>query len=221
MSRWPTGIFRRSYFRTYASAIGLEPEQVIGEFQALYPDPNAEEDITEAVAQARNIGLRRPPTRLRCLIDSAVSALPALHLQPSFRSTPSGVRTERVTPVAEPIAEVAPLPTWRRETYLNPQTQETQATQVTQETEVTQETQVAQETPVAPETNVAHEKSGVDFAAVAQLCTRLARALDVCDVTPVLDEAARVLRAAGLILWVGDRHGNELTPVFTHGYRTR
>ena len=58
----------------------------------------------------------------------------------------------------------------------------------------------------------------MDFAAVAQLCTRLARALDVCDVTPVLDEAAQVLRAVGLILWVGDQYGNELSPVFTHGY---
>src|ERR1700741_667150 len=78
VSRWPTGIFRRSYFRAYASAIGLEPERGMGEFQALYPDPNTEDNITEAVAQARQLGLRRPPTRLRCLIDSAVNALPAL-----------------------------------------------------------------------------------------------------------------------------------------------
>jgi len=213
VSRWPTGIFRRSYFRAYASAIGLEPAQVMGEFQALYPDSTTEENITEAVAQARQIGLRRPPTRLRCLIDSAVNALPALHLQPSFKSTPSGVRTERIAPVAEPIAEVAPPPAaWRRGTHLSPQPQVTQEPRLTLETEVVRATEVVQEAPIT------HERSGVDFADVAQLCTRLSRALDVCDVTPVLDEAARVLRAVGLILWVGDRHGNELTPVFTHGY---
>ena len=40
VSRWPTGIFRRSYFRAYASAIGLEPDRVLREFQALYPDPH-------------------------------------------------------------------------------------------------------------------------------------------------------------------------------------
>ena len=57
----------------------------------------------------------------------------------------------------------------------------------------------------------------MDLSAVAQLCTRLARALDVCDVTPVLEEAARVLRAVGLILWVRDRKGYELSPVFVHG----
>ncbi|HVQ13993.1 MAG TPA: helix-turn-helix domain-containing protein [Vicinamibacterales bacterium] len=185
VSRWPTGIFRRSYFRAYASAIGLEPERVIHEFQALYPDPNFEENVTEALAQSRLTHPRRPPTRLRCLIDSAVNALPALHLQPSFKSPPSGVQTEANVPVEEPIADEAPAP------KLRPNIQYTK------------------ETP---------DKSGVDFAAVAQLCTRLARALDVCDVTPVLDEAARVLRAVGLILWVGDRYGIELTPVFTHGY---
>jgi len=216
VSRWPTGIFRRSYFRAYASAIGLEPEQVIGEFQALYPDPSTEEDITEAVALARNIRLRRPPTRLRCLIDSAVNALPALHLQPSFKSTPAGVRTERIPAIADPVAEVAPLPTWRRGALPIQQTQE--VVEVPHEAQVEHEAPATHETVVAHEPVVAHEKSGVDFEAVAQLCTRLARALDVCDVTPVLDEAARVLRAVGLILWVGDRHGNELTPVFTHGY---
>ena len=108
VSRWPTGIFRRSYFRAYASAIGLEPDRVLREFQALYPDPHTEDEVTDVLAQARQVGPRRPPTRLRCLIDSAVNALPALHLQPSFRSALSGVRTERMPPVEEPIDEVAP-----------------------------------------------------------------------------------------------------------------
>src|ERR1044072_3650673 len=142
VSRWPTGIFRRSYFRAYASAIGLEPEQVIGEFQALYPDPSTEEDITEAVAQARNIHLRRPPTRLRCLIDSAVNALPALHLQPSFKSAPSGIRTEWKPTVEEQLLVEAAPP------------------------KIPPNIQYSQET---------HDNSGVDFAAGAQLCTRLAR----------------------------------------------
>jgi cytoskeleton protein RodZ len=67
LSRWPTGIFRRSYFRAYARAIGLEPDRMLNEFQAAYPDPDAEEDITSAMAQARQLNghsSRRPPTRL-------------------------------------------------------------------------------------------------------------------------------------------------------------
>jgi transcriptional regulator with XRE-family HTH domain len=179
LSRWPTGIFRRSYFRAYARAIGLEPDRVLSEFRALYPDPETTEDVTQVLAQTHQINgqQRRPPTRLRCLIDSAVSALPALHLQPAFKSAPSGVRTQKIQPVEEPIVEVRlPAPT-----------------------------------PV-------HEEPDVDLSAVAQLCTRLGRALDICDVTPVLEEAVRVLRAVGLILWVRDRLGCELTPVIAHGY---
>jgi len=53
---------------------------------------------------------------------------------------------------------------------------------------------------------------------VAQLCTRLGRALEVYEVTPVLEEAVAVLRAVGLILWVRDQRGRELTPVYAHGY---
>jgi hypothetical protein len=38
VSHWPVGIFRRSYIRAYASAIGLDPEAVQREFLELYPD---------------------------------------------------------------------------------------------------------------------------------------------------------------------------------------
>jgi hypothetical protein len=191
VSRWPTGLFRRSYFRAYARAIGLEPDPVLREFQALYPDPDANDDVTQALAQARHLNgqARRPPTRLRCLIDSAVSALPALHLQPSFRTPPSGVKLDG----SQPARELSEAP-------------------------------VIQEPPTVPGpprplfTSKPEEASGVNFVAVAQLCTRLARAIEVCDVTPVLEEAVTVLHAAGLILWVRDRRGYELTPVYAHGY---
>ena len=93
VSRWPTGIFRRSYFRAYVRAIGLESDRIMGEFQALYPDPDAVEDATKVLAQSHHLNgqHRRPPTRLRCLIDSAVSALPA-HLQPPFKNAASGLK---------------------------------------------------------------------------------------------------------------------------------
>jgi Helix-turn-helix domain len=198
VSRWPTGIFRRSYFRAYARAVGLDSDRMLPEFLARYPDPDATEDVTQALAQARLDGpTRRPPTRLRCLIDSAVSALPAFHLQPSFKTAPSGVKVERSIPQEE--AHEAPV------------------------REVT--TTIAPDTTMAPDVTTTmtplssgDEESGVDFVAMARLCTRLARAIEVCDVTPVLEEAVRVLRAAGLILWVRDGLGCELTPVYAHGY---
>ena len=39
VSRWPSGIFRKSFIRSYAEAIGLKPEPIVREFVELYPDP--------------------------------------------------------------------------------------------------------------------------------------------------------------------------------------
>ena len=39
VSRWPTGIFRRSFIREYAAAIGLDPDETTREFLERFPDP--------------------------------------------------------------------------------------------------------------------------------------------------------------------------------------
>jgi transcriptional regulator with XRE-family HTH domain len=39
VSRWPSGIYRKSFVRAYAHAIGVEPDAVVREFSELYPDP--------------------------------------------------------------------------------------------------------------------------------------------------------------------------------------
>jgi transcriptional regulator with XRE-family HTH domain len=39
VSRWPTGIFRRSFMRAYAKAVGLDPETIVREFLERFPDP--------------------------------------------------------------------------------------------------------------------------------------------------------------------------------------
>jgi transcriptional regulator with XRE-family HTH domain len=38
-SRWPAGIFRRSFIRSYATAIGLDADAVAHEFLERFPDP--------------------------------------------------------------------------------------------------------------------------------------------------------------------------------------
>jgi cytoskeletal protein RodZ len=38
LSRWPTGIYRRSFVRAYASAIGLPADTTLDEFLHLFPD---------------------------------------------------------------------------------------------------------------------------------------------------------------------------------------
>jgi hypothetical protein len=39
VSRWPSGIFRRSFIREYATAIGLDPDGTTREFLKRFPDP--------------------------------------------------------------------------------------------------------------------------------------------------------------------------------------
>jgi cytoskeletal protein RodZ len=38
-SRWPSGIFRRAFIRSYAAAIGLDPDAIAKEFLERFPDP--------------------------------------------------------------------------------------------------------------------------------------------------------------------------------------
>lgn len=52
----------------------------------------------------------------------------------------------------------------------------------------------------------------------AELCVDLARVMDSRDIPALLERAAMVLDAKGLIIWMADEHGNLLSPTLTHGY---
>lgn len=41
VSRWPAGIYRRSFVRSYAEVVGLDAELVLANFERLFPDPDA------------------------------------------------------------------------------------------------------------------------------------------------------------------------------------
>jgi transcriptional regulator with XRE-family HTH domain len=52
VSRWPSGIFRKSFVKSYAMAVGLDPEPIVREFVERHPDP-LEGDIAAPSAGAR------------------------------------------------------------------------------------------------------------------------------------------------------------------------
>jgi transcriptional regulator with XRE-family HTH domain len=52
VSRWPSGIFRKSFIRSYAEAIGLDPDPIVREFVERYPDPLEVEGAPAAIARA-------------------------------------------------------------------------------------------------------------------------------------------------------------------------
>jgi len=47
VSRWPSGIYRRSFIKAYAQAIGLDPEDVAREFLERFPDQETVEPLRE------------------------------------------------------------------------------------------------------------------------------------------------------------------------------
>src|SRR5215212_2146602 len=71
LSRWPQGIFRRAYIRAYAQAIGLDPDVVLQQFLAAYPEPVEERPLVAPESP------KRPPTRLRFLLSAAFGAASA------------------------------------------------------------------------------------------------------------------------------------------------
>jgi transcriptional regulator with XRE-family HTH domain len=44
-SRWPAGIFRRAFIRSYAEAVGLDPDDVVSRFTRLFPDPGPDNGV--------------------------------------------------------------------------------------------------------------------------------------------------------------------------------
>ena len=60
VSRWPSGIFRKSYIRGYAEAIGLDPDAVVREFILRYPDPLELDSAAPPTTPQRNSSFSGP-----------------------------------------------------------------------------------------------------------------------------------------------------------------
>jgi CHASE3 domain sensor protein len=73
----------------------------------------------------------------------------------------------------------------------------------------------AADVPVAPATAAI---DSTDFAGLASLCNDLARIIDTRALPSLLDRAASVLDASGIILWIADPDGRELNAIFAQGY---
>jgi hypothetical protein len=77
----------------------------------------------------------------------------------------------------------------------------------------------AHPTPVAgPERVEPPLPASVDLGAVASLCTDLARVVDTQALPAMLGRAAATLDASGVVLWIADPGGQELSPIVTHGF---
>jgi hypothetical protein len=61
LSRWPGGIFRRAFVRSYAQCVGLDPDDVIRRFEKQHspaPDPATADNVASVVAATPQAGLQ-------------------------------------------------------------------------------------------------------------------------------------------------------------------
>jgi hypothetical protein len=197
VSQWPQGIFRRAYLRSYAQAIGLDPNTVLREFLELYPDP------AEAAPEPHEEPKPQPMAGLRRLIDAAIGAVPARQ-QAERRQAPSTGELARL-PLDIPV-EVG-------ERTANP-------------AGIHQDARVPEPDPApAPDTStkslpqqLTDPGFAVNLTEMAAVCTRLARASDSREVSAAFDAAAQMLGAVGIVVWSSDARGTALHPWLGGGY---
>jgi len=60
--------------------------------------------------------------------------------------------------------------------------------------------------------------SRVDVPEMARLCGDLARITDTRSLPGLLERAATLIDASGIVLWIADPDGRELAPIVTYGY---
>lgn len=209
VSHWPSGIFRRAFIRAYAHAIGLDPDVVVREFLEVHSDPIEVAETAEAIALAADAARGGgPPTRLGHFVGSAIGSLSRLRRSPTVEEAVVIPRAAVSAPVPVPAAlehvrpAVAPSPS--------------DPVPVDATNEVAADIAPVKE-PVPTPVNQP-VSSEPDLLAIAQLCTEFGRVETTGQVQPLLQEAARILDAIGLIVWVWDPLGEELRAALAHGY---
>ena len=224
ISQWPAGIYRRAFIRSYAHAIGLDPDSVVRDFLEMYPDPE------EAAAE-----VPPPPTGLRGMVH-ALGSLARMGGRTPVE-TPAPARSGPLNlhgTVARP-EPVAPEPVVSRPEFTdaNPLVEPAAASSIDAHgrdtfapdaapIEPPQSNDAAPNVepvaPVVPPVEPDARPFDPDLMAVARICTGFARVEDASDLPPLLAAVASTLGASGLIVWVWDAILEGLRPALAHGY---
>lgn len=210
VSRWPSGLFRRSYVRDYAKAIGLDPEEAVREFLERYPDPML---APEVGADGDASAAPQPEPRFMRFIPALLQ-----RARRADRGEHAGAATagHLVTP---PVAQVESSPDLGAldalEEVAEDVTFDLPADVPIEDVPATEDLPIASPQPFVGARPVSEP---VSLPAVAMLCTKLARAVDCADLGPVLSDAVRLLDATGVIVWAWDGQRRVLRPSLAGGY---
>lgn len=242
VSCWPSGIFRRAYVRAYGHAVGLDPDVVVREFLQAHPerlDVAPIEEIASLASGARPCD--SASTRFRSFMGSALTSLlgrgplaesaaadrtgveaaGAYEFEALEQVVPATRPEVRRTPAAAPVPEAAAVDAVEREAavaaHVLPADVQVAAPAADAGTVVRDEPAVAPEGPApAPA-----PRPDADLMAFAQVCTEFARVEDPREVRRLLKDAAAIVDAKGLIVWVWDPAADGLRPALAHGYSDR
>jgi hypothetical protein len=231
LSFWPKGLFGRAYLRDYATAIGLEPETVVGEFLSLHPEfAYVTPQVEEAEANARQDTRGGAAEKFRRFVSSAFSGRaqrPAIAPAPR-RVMPDRLDFDPLPQVDAALCDEGPVLAGPSMAHALAEAEERTAIPFVEiDTHVELQDGIGdspEELPFLidpidlPAPPVAHETCEISLPAMADVCTRLARAIDGREVTMLLADAARLLDAVGMIVWQWDPMTTALRPSLACGY---
>jgi len=236
LSHWPAGIFRRAYVRSYAHAIGLNPDTIVREFLEVHPDPD-EAALAAALAAAGRSEGAGPASRLRSMVGSAfgfgrVRSNPAA-TAPVQDETPASGRVllrdahapaGRTARAAAAAPEQAIATVGVREASVSSESgRDAETRSGAAHSSAATASAVKEGDTASPSTDGGPsdrrlEQPDPDIEALARLCTALGQAESAEALPPLLEDAARLIGATGLILWIWDPTAELLWPALAHGY---
>ena len=233
VSQWPAGIYRRAYIRTYAQAIGLDPDPISREFLRVHPEPADVATIEEIASLADGSrGSGGPPMRLRNIMGTALGSFPWRRRQNAMETAhtpvtagssagvddvdeashwPQAMVDEAVADTVAPADPVA----WTPEEPHEELAPEPASMGTADAASIQMVSAPPLEMPRQPEPA---SEPVPDFQAVASLCTRFGQVASPDDLPPLLRESADILDAAGLIVWLWDPAAGGLRAGLVYGY---
>ena len=247
LSHWPEGIFRRGHVRAYARTVGLDPDAVVREFLELYPDLVEMLPADAMVWPDRDGESGGPfsPIRFRRVVTSAMAAIPTFLQRAKNSELARSAPAARIVPIEEEPARSDLTSGTRADGSVEIVSSESDPSAGDRddchgfgEPSLSKPgvSAAAGDEPIVEREAGQRELLGSagalgalpldgervyqdpDLSAAARLCTQLAQSQDRGEVASLLETAATILDAVGLIVWSWNARASVLKIFLAHGY---
>ena len=224
VSTWPKGLFGRAYLRDYAAAVGLDAESLVNEFLSLHPEfAYVAPQVEEAEAEEARRGAAQ---KFRRFVSSAFSGrTPRISIAAPGRpperldfEDPRDLEPDDHHAESDGIGDLGPVLAGPSMAHVLAEAEDRGPAPFAEldAREAHEEIAEPAASPHLPAPAAAGRE--ISVSAIADVCTRLAQALDWREVTTLLADAARLLDAVGVIVWQWDPRATALRPSLACGY---